>query len=78
MSMLGISGTAMLIPALALVLGRWSGSPRLFEIVYLLLWYGALNGVPGLTAAPTDPATMAVYLGLAGICFGLALVRRRV
>jgi ABC-type transport system involved in multi-copper enzyme maturation permease subunit len=76
-SMLGISGTAMLIPALALALGRWSGSPRLFEIVYLLLWYGALNGVPGLTAAPTDPATLAVYLGLAGICFGLALVRRR-
>jgi hypothetical protein len=40
--------TAALIPTLALALGSWSGGPRLFEVSYLILWYAALNGVPGL------------------------------
>jgi hypothetical protein len=42
------AATAALIPALALALGSWSGGPRLFEVLYLILWYAALNGVPGL------------------------------
>ncbi len=35
---------AMFIPAMALALGVWSGSSKLFEALYLLLWYiGPLN-----------------------------------
>jgi hypothetical protein len=30
---------ALFIPALALTLGVWSGSSKLFEIIYTLLWY---------------------------------------
>lgn len=40
---------AMFIPAMALALGIWSGSSKLFEILYLLLWYlGAMNHAPFL------------------------------
>jgi hypothetical protein len=37
------------IPSLALALGVWSGSRKLFEVVYTVLWYvGPLNNVPAL------------------------------
>jgi hypothetical protein len=36
---------ALFIPSLALVLGIWSGSSKLFEVVYVSLWYLALNKV---------------------------------
>lgn len=35
------------IPSLALVCGVWSGTSKLFEVVYVVLWYiGPLNRVP--------------------------------
>ena len=40
---------AMFIPTMALTMGVWSGSSKLFEIMYLLLWYaGPMNKIPGL------------------------------
>ena len=30
---------ALFIPSLALALGTWSGTSKLFQIVYLMLWY---------------------------------------
>jgi hypothetical protein len=36
---------ALFIPSLALVLGIWSGSSKLFEVLYVSLWYLALNKV---------------------------------
>ena len=30
---------AFFIPTMALALGVWSGSSKLFEVLYLLLWY---------------------------------------
>jgi hypothetical protein len=40
---------AAFVPALALALGVWSGSGKLFEILYLALWYlGPVNRVPVL------------------------------
>jgi hypothetical protein len=40
---------ALFVPTLALALGVWSGSSRLFEAVYTLWWYaGPMNHVPGL------------------------------
>ena len=39
----------LFVPSLAVGLGAWSGSGKLFEILYLILWYmGPLNRVPGL------------------------------
>ena len=38
---------ALLIPSLALAFGVWSNTSKVFEIVYLCLWYiGPLNNVP--------------------------------
>jgi len=43
-----ISG-ALLIPSLALAFGVWSNTSKVFEIVYLTLWYiGPLNNVPAV------------------------------
>ncbi|MES1243292.1 MAG: ABC transporter permease [Acidobacteriota bacterium] len=40
---------AMFIPMMALALGVWSGSGKLFEALYLLLWYiGPMNRTPQL------------------------------
>lgn len=36
---------ALFIPSLALALGIWSGSSKLFEVLYASLWYLALNKV---------------------------------
>jgi hypothetical protein len=40
----GLLVGALFIPALALALGVWSGTNRLFEIIYLIWWYFAING----------------------------------
>lgn len=55
------SAGATLIPALALLLGSVSRSARLFQAVYLALWYGVLNGVAavdvmGAVRAAGEPA----------------------
>ncbi|RIK29037.1 MAG: hypothetical protein DCC56_14350 [Anaerolineae bacterium] len=40
---------AIFIPSLALAAGVWSGTSKLFEILYMAIWYlGPLNKVPGL------------------------------
>jgi len=48
----GLSGWlagALFVPTLALALGVWSGSSKLFEAVYTLWWYvGPMNHIPGL------------------------------
>jgi hypothetical protein len=62
----------LFIPALAFALGTLSGSPRLFEVVYLLLWYaGPMNRVAQLDYTGSTPAARAA--GVAGIYLGLAV-----
>lgn len=39
-----ISG-ALFIPSLALALGVWSNSHKLFEVLYVSLWYLAMNNL---------------------------------
>lgn len=40
---------AIFIPSLALASGVWSGTSKLFEILYMVIWYlGPMNKVPGL------------------------------
>ena len=75
----------LFIPALALALGSVSGSPRLFEVVYLLLWYaGPMNGVAeldytGATAAARAAAGAGaawIYPALAAALFTVAWTAR--
>ncbi len=39
----------LLIPSLALMLGVWTGTSKVFEVIYLILWYiGIVNRLPAL------------------------------
>jgi hypothetical protein len=68
---------ALFIPGLALSLGTWSGSSKLFEVLYLLLWYlGPLNRVAALDylgVVPDGLARAQPLLLLAAALFALAL-----
>jgi hypothetical protein len=47
--LLALFSGALFIPSLALASGVWSGTSKLFEILYMVVWYlGPLNNVPGL------------------------------
>jgi len=74
---------ALFIPTLALALGVWSGTSKLFEVLYLAIWYiGALNHVSTLDylgasktgAAEGMPLT---YLGLTAALAVAAVAGRR-
>lgn len=47
--LLALLSGAFFIPSLALASGVWSGTSKLYEILYMVIWYlGPLNKVPGL------------------------------
>lgn len=47
--LLALLSGAIFIPSLALASGVWSRTSKLFEILYMVIWYlGPLNKVPGL------------------------------
>jgi hypothetical protein len=53
-------GGALFIPTFALACGSWTGNGRLFEALYLLLWYaGPMNHTPILDYAATRADTLA-------------------
>jgi hypothetical protein len=59
---------SLFVPALALMLGTVSGTPRFFEAVYVCLWYGGvLNRVPVL-----DPSGGSAPSGAWGAAVGFA------
>jgi LPXTG-motif cell wall-anchored protein len=74
---------ALFIPSMALALGVWSGTSKLFEILYLVIWYiGPMNHVPAmdyLGATKTGPAEgiPLVYLGVTALLAAAAVVGRR-
>jgi len=74
---------AAFVPALALALGVWSGSSKMFEVVYFLLWYaGPMNQLPALDyLGATDEAVATgmplIYLALALLLLGLAFAGRQ-
>ena len=72
---------ALFIPSLALGLGSISGSPRLFEAVYLVWWFLGANGVKPMDFMQGSSNTVRVlwlfvYLILAFVFFGLGLAGR--
>jgi len=52
---------ALFIPSLALALGTWSGSGKLFEALYTMVWYlGPMNHVPTLDFIGVTPQSAAL------------------
>ena len=73
----------LFIPTLALALGVWSGSSKLFEVVYTLLWYaGPANQVApldymGATGKSSPSGTPLVFLTATLLLAAFALVGRQ-
>ena len=74
---------ALFIPTLALTLGVWSGSSKLFEIIFLVFWYlGPMQRVPSLDYLGAVPAALKagmplVYLAATGLLMVAATVGRK-
>ncbi|MFC4104076.1 hypothetical protein [Paenibacillus xanthanilyticus] len=72
----------LFIPGLALALGIWSGSAKLFQVVYLLIWYvGPLNKLSGLdflgtTRQALDQGMAWYVLAAAVVLFAVAAAGR--
>jgi hypothetical protein len=74
----GILAGASFVPAVAIALGTWTGSGKLFEVLYMLLWYIVMNRVPALDYTGGSSAAVAkglplVWVGLAAASLALAL-----
>jgi hypothetical protein len=73
---------ALFIPTLALALGVWSGSNKLFEVVYMLWWYaGPINRVEILDFMGTGSnllfSKVLVYGLFTILLFALAVIGRK-
>lgn len=77
----------LFIPAPALALGTLSRTGRLFQIVYLVLWYAAVNGVPAVDylgvardgdhlAGPPSAAIATLAAALLATAIGVGARRR--
>lgn len=65
-SWIGAVAATLFVPSLALALGSWSGTPRLFEVCYLIIWYaGPLSGAAPLdflgVSSPGEAAVPLIY-----------------
>jgi len=73
---------ALFVPSMALALGVWTGSSKLFEVLYLLLWYGGpMNQVPfidylGATDAGLSMGVCWWFLGVTLVLLTLAVAGR--
>lgn len=69
---------AIFVPTLALACGVWSGSGKMFEIIYLSIWYiGPLNGLPVLNFMDvSDGRLIYIYSGLVLIFYAAAILGR--
>ena len=65
----------LFVPTLALAMGTLSGSKKLFEVVYLVVWYiGPVNGLGVLDFAGTSDATVSGANSLTYVVISLILV----
>jgi hypothetical protein len=74
---------ALFIPSFALSLGVWSGSSKLFEVLYTILWYiGPLHSIPQFDFMGSTPITKtaqysSIYLLLSCALAFAALIGRK-
>lgn len=77
--LVGVIAGALFPPSLALAIGAWLRSPRLFEASFLLLWYGGpINGLSGANFIGGNGSAFypAVYLAGGAVLVGTALFKR--
>jgi hypothetical protein len=61
---------ALFVPTMALTMGVWSGSGKLFEVMYLMLWYaGPFSRAPvidyaGVIAGTSSSTTPLIFLAI--------------
>jgi len=71
------------VPSFALMLGTWTGSNKVFEVVYLVIWYaGIANRLPALDFMGLTPESIAIQhpgwmLIFLSVCILLAFIGRR-
>lgn len=76
------SVSTLFIPTLAIALGVWSGSSKLFEVMYMLLWYmGPVNRLESLdfmgTGANIGMSNVCMYGLFTILLFVLAILGRK-
>ena len=82
-SLAALLAGGVFIPSMALACGTWSGGSKLFEVLYLLLWYiGPMNRIPPIDfLGSTQPAAgfgaPAAFALVAASLMSLALLGRR-
>lgn len=82
-ALLGFGVGALFIPTLALTMGVWSGTSKLFEAVYVIWWYvGPIHHDRKLdfmftAESSLSPGILRFYLAATLVLFGLALLGRR-
>jgi hypothetical protein len=65
----------MFIPSLALTCGVWTGSAKLFEILYLIVWYiGPMNKLPWLDYLSSSPRSLETGMPVAFLFITLILI----
>jgi hypothetical protein len=73
--LLALGVGAVFIPALALAGGVWTGNSRLFEVVFVVLWYvGAINHVAALDFMGLTGTANAMHIPLAYGCAAIVLL----
>jgi hypothetical protein len=80
--LLAWTAAVLFIPSLAVALAAWSGSGKLFEVIYLTLWYfGPMNQIVPqadfMGAAGPAAGTALAYLLAAFVLLGAAFLGRR-
>lgn len=71
------------VPSLALALGTWAGTAKLFEVLFLMLWYaGPMNRIPpldfvGATQPQAGSGPVVTFLLLTVSLLALAVAGRR-
>ena len=71
----------LFVPSLAMALGAWSNSSRLFEVVYLLWLFIGVNGAVPLDfmqvlQTSPNPIMLAAYFALTTVLFAMSLAGR--
>lgn len=80
------AGGALFIPSLALLLGTVSGTHRVFQVLYLILWYAVVNHVTaadymgtvlvhGRPAGPAPAVVAGAALAMLAVAFAIRALR---
>ena len=80
------AGGALFIPSLALLLGTVSGTHRVFQVLYLILWYAVVNHVAaadymgtvlvrGRPAGPSPAVVAGAGLAMLAVAFAIRALR---